>query len=83
MKTVSTLFGKYHNPQTKDEYLVLEIKNYHHLIDQTDNSQRTLIKRRFETFDGRALTLIGGLHNPRFQIVETDTVLERANWVTH
>ncbi|SBS30362.1 hypothetical protein MSP8887_01281 [Marinomonas spartinae] len=77
MKTTQTLLGKYQNPATKDEYLVLEIKDFDRIVNHVDHSERTLVRCRYETFNGEVLERVGGLSHPRFKMATTGMVLEQ------
>ena len=80
MKTTQTLLGKYHNPITKESYLVLEIKDFDRVVNLHDNSEKRLVRHRYETINGMRLQRVGGLAQPKFRIDNTDMVIEAMAW---
>lgn len=80
MKTTQTLLGKYQNPTTKDEYLVVEIKDFDRIVNRLDHTERPLVRCRYETFNGDLLELVGSLSHPRFRMASSGAVLELTGW---
>lgn len=77
MKKTETLLGKYCDPVSHAEFLVVEVKRTTSIKEPASGQQRFTTRSSYQTFDGQPLQLVGGLNKDRFKLSESNQVLER------
>lgn len=77
MRKTETLLGKYCDPVTHAEFLVVEVSKTTSEKEDASGQRRFTTRSSYQTFDGQPLQLVSGLNKDRFKMHATNQVLER------
>lgn len=77
MRKTETLLGKYCDPVTHTEFLVVEVTKTTSEKEEASGQRRFTTRSSYQTFDGQPLQLVSGLNKDKFMMHTTNRVLER------
>lgn len=77
MRKTETLLGKYCDPVSHAEFLVVEVQSTTSIASGNNGERRYVTRSSYQTFDGKPLELAGSIHKTRFKMGNSNQILEK------